>query len=72
MRNTVYPNPFEYNEVEQKQCKTFYEQREASYKEPQKTIYQGNGNLAFMDNYQAPYPELAEIDGYKSEKEIKE
>lgn len=71
MKNTVYPNPFGYNEIEQKQCKTFYEQREASYKKPQKPIYQGNSNLAFTQNYQGVYPQLAVIDGYKAEDEIK-
>lgn len=72
MTKSVYPNPFGYNEIEQRACKTFYEQREATRKEPMQEIYQGNGLLAFQDNYEAPTPQLALVDGYKSAEEIKE
>lgn len=71
MSNKVYPAPFSWNEVEQRECKTFFSQREASYKKPMEPIYQGNGLKAFRDNYEAPTPQIAEIDGYKSEEEIK-
>ena len=66
----IYPNPFGWNEIEQKSCKTFYEQREASYIEPMETVYQGNAKMAFVDNYEAPTPPLALVDGYKSKEEL--
>ena len=68
----IYPNPFAYNEIEQTVCKTFLSQRDASYKKPQETIYQGNGLLAYKDNYEAPYPQMAMVDGFKPKEEIKE
>ena len=72
MKNIVYPNPFAYNEIEQTVCKTFLSQREATYKKPQKPIYQGNGLLAFQNNYQAPDTQMAMVDGFKSKEEIKQ
>lgn len=66
----IYPNPFGWDEIEQKVCKTFYEQREASYTEPMETVYQGNGKMAFVNNYEAPTPQLALVDGYKPKKEV--
>lgn len=71
MSNTIYPNPFSYNEIEQRSCETFYEQREATRLKPMEEVYQGNAALAFYDNYEAPTPQLAKIDGYKSGEEIK-
>lgn len=70
MTENIYPNPFAYNEIEQKEYKSFYTQREASYTEPAKETYQGNGLTAFMYNEVAPTPNIAHVDGYKSKKEI--
>lgn len=66
----IYPNPFGWDEIEQRSCKTFYEQREAVRIEPMQEVYQGNGLLAFQDNYEAPTPQLAKVDGYKAESEL--
>ena len=66
----IYPNPFGWDEIEQKACNTFYEQRDASYIEPMEIVYQGNGKMAFVDNYEAPTPSLALVDGYKSKSEL--
>lgn len=69
-KKNMYPNPFGWDEVEQRACKTFYEQREASYKEPAEPVFQGNGMLSFMDNYEAPTPQIAEVDGYKAKADL--
>ena len=68
--NNVYPNPFAYGEIEQRYCKTFFEQREASYLEPMEPVFQGNGKLSFFDNFEAPTPQLGLVDGYKSAAEV--
>ena len=70
--NKAYPNPFGWNEIEQQGLTTFYEQRQASYKTPAQETYTGNAHEAFYDNFEAPTPQLAMVDGYKSEKEIEE
>lgn len=72
MENKVYPNPFAYNVKEQKAYKSFYTQRESSYTEPAESVYQGNEMMAFMYNIEAPTPQLARVDGYKSKKELNE
>lgn len=72
-KKTVYPNPFGWNEIEQCSCKTFYEQRKAEYAESYKEEYPENNALnAFVYNEEAPTPQIAFVDGYKSEKEIGE
>lgn len=72
MTENIYPNPFSYNEEEQRAYKSFYTQREASYTKPSKEVYQGNGLTAFVYNDEAPTPQLAHIDGYKSKEEIED
>lgn len=71
-KKNIYPHPFAYNEEEQRAYTSFYTQRKASYIEPAETVYQGNAMMAFRDNYEAPTPNIAHIDGYKSRKEINE
>lgn len=72
MSNNAYPNPFGWNENEQKEFVSYYTQRQASYKESAQETYTGNAHEAFYDNAEAYTPQLAEIDGYKSAKEISE
>ena len=69
-KTPVYLNPFGWDEIEQRSCKTFYEQREAVRKTPMQEVYQGNALQAFRDNYEAPTPQLAEVDGYKAESQL--
>lgn len=66
----VYPHPFAYNEEEQRSYTSFYTQRKASYTEPAETVFQGNEHNSFVYNEEAPTPNIAHIDGYKSKKEI--
>ena len=63
-------NPFGWDEIEQRSCKTFSDQREAVRKVPMQEVYQGNAQMAFQENYEAPTPQLAKIDGYKAESEL--
>lgn len=63
-------NPFAYNEIEQRACKTFFEQREASYVDVPEPVFQGNEHLSFYHNYEAPTPQIKNVDGYKPKSEI--
>ena len=63
-------SPFAYGEVEQRAINTFYKQRDAQYKEAAQEVYNGNEKEAFMYNVEAPTPQIKEVDGYKSAKEI--
>lgn len=67
MANDIYPNPFGWDFIEQKSNKTFMEQRDAEYKEPAEPVFQGNAIMSFRDNYEAPTPQIKEVDGYKSQ-----
>lgn len=68
--NKLYPNPFGWDETEQRGLTSFYTQRQASYKTPAKEVYNGTERDVFFHNVEAPTPQLAEVDGYKSESEI--
>lgn len=65
-------NPFDYNINEQKAFESFYTQRKASYKEPAKETYETTEKESFIENIEAPTPQIMKLDGYKSEKEIGE
>lgn len=68
--NSVFPNPFAYNEVEQKAYVSFFTQREASYKTVSDETFTGNGFNSFVYNEEAPTPQLKKIDGYKPASEV--
>lgn len=63
-------NPFEYNMNEQKEFESFYTQRKASYKQPAKETYEATEKESYIENIEAPTPQIMKIDGYKSEKEL--
>lgn len=68
--NSVFPNPFAYNEIEQKEYVSFFTQREASYKTVSEETFTGNGFNSFVYNEEAPTPQLKKIDGYKPASEV--
>lgn len=72
MTENIFPHPFAYNEEEQRGYTSFYTQRKAEYTKPAETVFQGNAFNSFVYNDEAPTPQLAHIDGYKSAEEVKE
>ena len=72
----IYTNK---EKAEKEKFVSFLTQREASYKEPAKEIY-NNKKLdakelmweSFTQNIEPPTPQIKEVDGYKAESEIGE
>lgn len=65
-------NPFDYNMTEQREFESFYTQRKASYKTPAQETFTATEKDSFIENIEAPTPQIMKIDGYKSEEEISE
>lgn len=61
-------NPFEYNFHEQRECVSFYEQRNAKYKETAEQGFDINENMSFRENIEPPTPQIMEVDGYEPQK----
>lgn len=69
--------PFAYEFGGEEKFESFLTQRKAEYKEPAEEVY-NNKHLedkellweAFRENIEPPTPQIKEVDGYKSEKEI--
>ena len=72
MAENIFPHPFAYNEEEQRGYISFYTQRKAEYTKPAEEVFQGNEYNSFVYNEEAPTPQLAHVDGYKSKEEIGE
>ena len=72
----AYDNDFyvymDKDDAEKSKFVSFMTQREAEYKEPAEEVYTQEGNMweSFRENIEPPTPQIKEIDGYKSEKEI--
>lgn len=60
-------NPFEYNIIEQRECVSFYKQRNAKYKETAEQKFNINENKSFRENIEPPTPQIMEIDGYDAQ-----
>lgn len=60
-------NPFEYNIIEQRECVSFYKQRNAKYKEVAGQNFETDANESFRENIEPPTPQIMEVDGYDAQ-----
>lgn len=60
-------NPFDYNMIEQRECISFYQQRNAKYKEVAEQNFKIDANKSFRENIEPPTPQIMEIDGYDAQ-----